>query len=150
MAGFMRLCDVVHRIRNQWNSRNSRCSSQCTQHERANERTYVRTNANFTRLSGIFSLLFQPEKDNRFPYRCSFQGSLNRKKADKQWHKVRVYLRPVCKAAKPRAPYIVHEKWVDPANVTERFSPLTFAAKQRTVSLNSNGVSNGTLFHLGQ
>lgn len=85
----------------------------CTQRERTNGtkqngRRYTLTQI-FTRLHGIFSLPPRPEKDNRFSYRCSFQGSLNRKKADKQRHKVRVYLRPVCKATRFRAVYMKNE-----------------------------------------
>lgn len=68
----------------------------------------------------------RPEKDNRVrSYRCSFQGSLSRKRADKQRHKVRVYLRPVCKATRLRD--TVRNETIRGERYRTIF-PLTFAA----------------------
>lgn len=107
-------------------------------------------------LRGIFSFRTsprRPEMDNRVrSYRCSFQGSLSRKRADKQRHKVRVYLRPVCKAKPPPGFVAVYMR-----NETIRGGtlPSDFSANvcrrcnEGRDRSNSNGVSNGTFVPFG-
>lgn len=71
---FAKLYHDVHRIRNRWNSRNSRCSGLCIQRERPNERKFRWTPWNF--------LVPVQNTDRRLLYRCSFQGWLN---GEKDW-----------------------------------------------------------------